>query len=103
MLSSNVSVTLAMIIYELATNALKFGALSMPEGLVSVNWSTQSIADKMHLIVDWRESNGPTVTQPKRSGFGMFMLGCRVELGLSGNCDRSFSPDGFVCLLKIPL
>lgn len=103
LLTSNVSVTLGMIIYELATNALKFGALSVPEGLVSMTWSTQSIADKMHLVLDWRESNGPTVTQPKRSGFGMFMLGRGVELGLSGSCDCSFSPDGFVCQLKIPL
>lgn len=103
LLSSNISVTLGMVIFELATNALKFGALAVPEGRVDMTWSTQTIDDKAHLTLDWRESGGPEVGVPEHAGFGMFMLGRGVELGLSGKCEKSFSSNGFAYRLTVPL
>lgn len=103
LLSSNISVTLGMVIFELATNALKFGALAVPEGRVDMTWSTQTIDGKAHLVLDWQESDGPPVAPPEHTGFGMFMLGRGVELGLSGNCEKTFSDSGFACRLTVPL
>lgn len=103
LLSSNISVTLGMVIFELATNALKFGALAVPQGRVEMNWSTETIDDKPHLILDWRESDGREVAPPEHNGFGMFMLGRGVELGLCGTCEKTFSAGGFACRLTVPL
>lgn len=71
---SEIALGLGMAFHELTTNAIKFGALSSPEGYVTVSWSavTDRDADILHLT--WIESGGPIVEPPKRFGFGTRLL-----------------------------
>ena len=61
-----------MILYELGTNAVKYGALSNAEGVVSVEWELSAKRDCLRL--QWRESGGPPVQPPQRRGFGSIMI-----------------------------
>ncbi len=74
MLSPQAAQTFALIVHELATNALKHGALSVPGGSVSINWTTNGSADDMRFSFRWREQNGPPVRAPTRTGFGRSVI-----------------------------
>ncbi len=90
-------VSLAMIVHELCTNAIKYGALSTPEGTISVDWKLERAADHSDLSMDWRESGGPVVSTPTRRGFGTRL----IERGLSSDGHHSvtldFRPQGLQC------
>ena len=91
------ALALSMALHELATNALKYGALSGAEGKVSVAWET---GEDGHLVLTWREEGGPPVVAPSRTGFGSRLLrqGLGVELG--GPADLRFEPTGLVCVIR---
>lgn len=92
---------LALAMHELTTNAAKHGALSVKVGRVVVNWSIVDQSEPK-LILCWAESGGPTVSPPKRSGFGSRLLrDCILALG--GDVDLSFAPEGLRARLTIPL
>jgi len=74
------SLSLSLLIHELATNALKYGALSTPAGRVSVDWSIDGEGDHATFRFGWREQGGPPVQQPERRGFGSRL----INMGLSG-------------------
>ncbi|MXP14477.1 PAS domain S-box protein [Altererythrobacter confluentis] len=63
---------LGLALHELGTNSLKYGALSIREGQVSINWSLRDDGQTFHL--EWRERNGPAVTPPQRRGFGSVLI-----------------------------
>lgn len=87
--------TLGMAFHELATNAVKYGALSNPEGTVAINW--QLIEPRGHrLAVEWRERGGPPVRPPRRTGFGSTVIGRAAEAGLRGKVSMDYAPEGFV-------
>jgi two-component sensor histidine kinase len=65
---------LAMALHELATNAIKYGALSIPEGRVAVEWLIKREDGERRLFFCWAEHNGPPVTPPTRTGFGTRMI-----------------------------
>jgi two-component sensor histidine kinase len=67
-LDSNKSIVVAMALHELATNAVKYGALSNGGGSVSIVWERQYQSSRVKLV--WKESGGPEVSPPKRKGFG---------------------------------
>ncbi len=92
-LTPQTALGLAMALQELATNALKYGAWSSPEGVVDIAW--QVSADKLALT--WRESGGPPVTRPKRRGFGARLLERGVGPEVGGSCVLAFEPEGLVC------
>lgn len=69
MLNREAATTLALCLHELATNALKYGALSQPEGRVCFDW-TLSPGEAPELAISWRESGGPPVEEPGRAGYG---------------------------------
>jgi two-component sensor histidine kinase len=70
-LSAEAGQTLAMVFHELATNAAKFGAISVKSGCVSVRWSLRGNRHaESWLCIDWEESGGPPVVSPARTGFG---------------------------------
>lgn len=85
------ALSLSLILHELGTNALKYGALSSTEGRVSFHWAV-SDSDDPQLTAVWREENGPTVTTPTRKGFGSRLIG----MGLigSGGAKLAYLPDG---------
>lgn len=98
-LSTRASVTFAMILHELATNAAKYGALSTPEGRVDVRWSIEGEA----LVLDWRESGGPSATQPERRGFGLRFIRGAAERELGGKVDFDFTSAGMLCRIAAPI
>jgi len=83
-----------MAIHELATNAAKYGALSVPEGNVSVTWTTERSADGDRVALDWIERNGPRVTEPERRGFGTTLIERGLTYDLSGEAKIEFLADG---------
>jgi len=93
------AVALGLAMHELATNAVKYGALSGPEGTVSVRWSL----DGGVLRLTWTESGGPPVTAPVRRGFGARMLEQGLAEELRGTVRLDFRPAGLVCAVEADL
>ncbi|QNE32938.1 PAS domain-containing protein [Sphingomonas sp. NBWT7] len=73
-LSPEITLALAMALHELATNAVKYGALSVPEGRVAIEWSIRRKEGGRRLFLCWGEHDGPPVTPPTRTGFGTRMI-----------------------------
>lgn len=95
---------LAMVVHELATNAVKFGALSRPGGRVAVGWEAPSGGEgAASLTVEWRETGGPRVSKPTQSGFGTSLIGELISHELGGTVDLAFDPDGLCCRMRLPL
>lgn len=95
---------IGMTVHELTTNAAKYGALSVPEGRVRVDWSVaQTEAGVSRLRLTWRESGGPPVVTPTRSGFGTRLIAGGVRRELAGEIDLAFEAGGLCCRLDVPL
>lgn len=91
---------LALALNELATNAIKYGALSVPEGQVSLTWSISPAQPSDVLTLTWHERNGPAVSEPQKSGFGTRL----IERGIPGAAvKRSFDATGFKCEIDVAL
>jgi two-component sensor histidine kinase len=92
--------TLALVLHELATNAAKYGALSVPGGSLDVEWSC--VDD--NLILKWSESGGPELAgPPKAEGFGTVLSNHSVRGQLGGTLSNHWNADGLVAVLSIPL
>jgi PAS domain S-box-containing protein len=91
--------TIALVLHELTTNAVKYGALSVPTGRLLVEWSRS----EMQLVIRWSETNGPRVKPPSRQGFGTRVVDRVVEGDLEGKLQFAWNPDGLVCEIAIPL
>jgi two-component sensor histidine kinase len=102
-LGPQAAVALTMVFHELATNAVKYGALSVPSGQVAVSWSLARGEDGPNLKIDWQESGGPAVREPVRRGFGSRLLERAVARGLKGSAAMAFEPCGLRCRMEIPL
>jgi PAS domain S-box-containing protein len=89
----------AMVLHELCTNAIKYGALSTPQGQVQIDWG----ATEGMLWLRWVESGGPRVLPPIRRGFGSRLIeqGLRHEIG--GSVAFDFAPGGLTCTIKVSL
>ncbi len=94
------ALSLGLAIHELATNAAKYGALSTADGRIAVTWRQVS-ADVAQL--DWRESGGPPVTEPKRRGFGRDLIEKIVSHELRSQVELRFLPGGVECRLMAPI
>ncbi|HEY8571542.1 sensor histidine kinase [Phenylobacterium sp.] len=94
----NVALAISMALHELATNATKYGALSLPEGRVELRWRAEAGA----VDLEWRESGGPAVSPPPGRGFGSRLLsqGLAAELGAPATLD--WRPEGLVCAIRAP-
>ena len=96
------AVSLGMIFHELATNAAKYGALSVGDGRVLVNWSVSDL-NAPRLNIRWREVDGPVVSVPDRRGFGSRLIERNVRHDLAGTVERHYSGEGFTAEISIPL
>lgn len=92
--------TVSLLLYELATNALKYGALSTREGRVEVRWRVEGSGDSQTLTLDWTESGGPAVAQPSRVGFGSRLI--RMGLAGSGGADLCYDATGLKARFSAP-
>ena len=99
-LAPNDALSLGLALHELATNAAKYGALSTPDGRVSIKWRLLSNAV---CEVDWMESGGPPVIVPDRRGFGLDLIEKIVSHELKASVDLEFAPEGVRCRLKVPV
>jgi hypothetical protein len=95
----NSAQALGMVFHELATNAVKYGALSTANGRVIVRWQ----AGSAQLSLVWQEEGGPTVATPKRRGFGSILIENVVRHELGGRLDLSLPPTGVRCEIDVPL
>ena len=94
---------LAMVLHELATNAAKYGALSTPQGQVSVRWDVPSNEVKpSSLTLEWNERGGPDVTLPAQTGYGTSVIRNLIPYELGGTVDHTLSPNGAFCTITIP-
>jgi two-component sensor histidine kinase len=94
------AVTLGMAFHELATNAVKYGALSVAGGKVLVAWR---ISRPGRLHVEWREMGGPPVSPPRRRGFGSRLIEQALASDLDGDARLYFPSEGVRCCMNIPL
>ena len=95
-LEPKTAVALALAMHELATNAVKHGALSSPGGRVDIGWE---VADGRLSIV-WRESGGPPVRPARKQGFGARLLEQGLSAELAGSVTLDFRPEGLVCRME---
>ena len=102
-LSPKAAVTLALVIHELAANAVKHGALSEPGGTVSVAWRVEENGSGTMLLIDWTESGGPAVREPERRGFGLRLLERGVTKELKGAAQITFEAAGVRGSIQVPL
>lgn len=93
----------SLVMHELATNAVKYGALSNGAGYVDLAWRlTPADGPVTRLFLHWREANGPPVAPPTRRGFGSRLIQDHLAIELDGvvNCD--YAPAGLVCSIEVP-
>ena len=95
-LKPQAAVSISLAIHELATNAVKYGALSGANGHVRVSWAREQ--DRFWF--EWRESDGPTVVEPKARGFGTRLIERTLAAELGGSVEIRFETSGLVCRLS---
>jgi two-component system CheB/CheR fusion protein len=101
-LEANKSCLLTMALHELATNAVKYGALSNGSGQVSVAWQLLGDREPSRVKLCWHESGGPPVKPPEHNGFGTMLLERALEGG-QGAAHLDFDPKGLICILELAL
>ena len=95
---------MAMVLHELATNAAKYGALSVSDGQVLVGWERRLNEDATAtLMLEWRELGGPPPAAEIQSGYGTSLIRDLVPHELGGRVDVMFAPDGLICRIEMPL
>jgi PAS domain S-box-containing protein len=93
-LDPNAAQTLALVLHELGTNAVKYGALSNALGRVHVTWDICDVDGEPHLQFDWREVGGPAVEQPIHQGFGSRLIERTLVHGLGARVGLHYARDG---------
>jgi two-component sensor histidine kinase len=98
-----IALALAMALQELATNAVKYGALSNGTGQISVDWTLVDTGTLPRLRLTWEETEGPPVQKPARRGFGTRLIERSLAQELGGEVRIEFSPAGVICSVDAPL
>ncbi|MDE2464298.1 MAG: sensor histidine kinase, partial [Alphaproteobacteria bacterium] len=91
--------SLALAVHELATNALKYGALSVPDGTVRLEWQVFAESDLRRVLFSWHENGGPAVRPPEREGFGSRLIRLTAAQERDAQVDLSFHADGLTCTI----
>jgi two-component sensor histidine kinase len=95
------AIDFGLIAHELTTNAVKYGALSQQGGHVAVRAIGRNDEANGAFVLEWRESGGPPVTPPQRTGFGHTVIARSLEYS-GGNAQFDFDPSGLVCRISLP-
>jgi PAS domain S-box-containing protein len=94
--SPRTAIALSMALQELATNAVKYGALSSPDGSVRLSWTRQGA----EVELEWREHGGPAVVRPEQPGFGSLLLGRMLQGEVGHPAEVIYEPAGLVCRIR---
>jgi two-component sensor histidine kinase len=97
------SFALSSAVHELATNASKYGSLSVDSGRLTLEWNVNRTPQGLTLEFDWKERGGPPARRTRKPGFGSRLIGMVIERQLNGAMHRTFGPDGLDARLVIPL
>jgi two-component sensor histidine kinase len=95
------AIAFGLIVHELTTNAVKYGALSQEEGHVTVRAVGRDSEKNGAFVLEWRESGGPRVMSPERKGFGHTVVERSLQYS-GGGAEFDFDPAGVICRIAIP-
>ncbi len=95
------ALAISMALHELATNAVKHGALSSQAGRVDLGWVIEGEPPALRL--HWAETGGPPVVAPRKRGFGSRLIEIGLAQDLGGQVRLAFAPDGVSCAIEAPL
>lgn len=99
-LAPNDALSFGLAVHELATNAAKYGALSVPGGEISVSWD---MVEEGLAEITWQERGGPPVAQTRRRGFGTELIEKIVAHELRRPVTLDFAPEGVTCVMRVPV
>jgi PAS domain S-box-containing protein len=103
-LQPKTALTLAMVFHELATNAVKHGALSNEKaGQIDIAWRLEPVPPGDQMRLRWHESGGPPVTPPGHKGFGSRLIERGLAQELNGEVNLAYEPTGVVCQIVMPV
>jgi two-component sensor histidine kinase len=94
---------LSFVFHELATNAMKYGALSVREGRVDITWDVVVEDGRSLVRLDWVEAGGPRVMPPDRVGFGSRLIAFSITNDLGGTVEQRYAPEGLSTRIEVPL
>jgi PAS domain S-box-containing protein len=100
LLNPDATQAVSMVIHELTTNAVKHGALSVPEGHITVSWKREP---ERGIVLRWIEQDGPEVKAPQREGYGTRLIRELLKFEFGGTVEHRFSPGGVTCEISLPL
>ena len=101
-MTPRMALALAMALQELATNAVKYGALSNQTGRIRIAWGPPSGDAERRLVLSWEESGGPPVAAPTRRGFGTRLIERSLAQDLGAEVAVDYAPGGLVCRVDMP-
>jgi two-component sensor histidine kinase len=101
-LAATAAQPVSLVLHELSTNAVKYGALSAHGGVVTLSWRTDPVAGLLRLR--WEERGGPAIAEPPaRRGFGSRIIEATVRSQLGGQVENQWTPAGLACDIALPL
>ena len=100
LVSAQTGGSLALAVHELATNALKYGALSQPSGTVALSWQVRTESGGERLVLSWREAGGPSVRRPDEEGFGSRLIRMTAANEKEATVELCFAAEGLACTIS---
>jgi PAS domain S-box-containing protein len=104
-LRPGIALALSMAFHELATNAMKYGALSTDKGMVDLSWTVNSEGEgnaSQSVVIRWQEAGGPPVPPRTRTGFGTRLLEQGLAHEIGGTVRLDLAADGLICTMTMP-
>ncbi|WP_418137719.1 sensor histidine kinase [Agrobacterium sp. El2ro-1b] len=103
MLSPEAAQNFGLVVHELTTNSIKYGALSVPPGQITISWKELEKDGRQMLRLVWTETGGPPATEPSRRGFGTTVIKRHAEGAFGGNVTTEYRKTGFEWSLEAPM
>lgn len=103
MLSPEAAQNFGLVIHELTTNSIKYGALSVPTGKITVRWQPFEKDGRQMIHLVWTETGGPPASEPSRKGFGTTVIKRHAEGAFGGQVLTEYREAGFEWTLEAPM
>jgi PAS domain S-box-containing protein len=101
-LTTEATQPVAIVLHELVTNASKYGALTSPQGRITVHWDFPQARGQAPLVLNWIERGGPACQLPRQSGYGTRAIRSLIPYELGGSVELDFASDGVCCRMELP-